>query len=145
MTAETIIDEAIPSDLAIVPAFISSTMEKVAPLPLSEEGIFSLRLCLHEAVVNAIKHGNKSDKTRTVHVTIKTGKTKLTVEVTDEGSGFDPSAIPSPTRPKNIKKPGGRGIFLIKSQMDRVQFLNSGRTIKMLKLLKRRMKNECKV
>lgn len=138
MTFKTIINAKLSSDLAIVPAFISSTMKKVAKLPLNKDGFLSLQLCLHEAVVNAITHGNKCNIDRSVHVTIKADETKLIVEVTDEGSGFDPRAVPDPTLSKNVMKLGGRGIFLIKNQMDRVQFLNHGRTIKMLKLFKRR-------
>jgi serine/threonine-protein kinase RsbW len=46
----------------------------------------------------------------------------LNIEIQDEGNGFDVVNLPNPLAPENLLKPSGRGIFLIKSFMDRVEF-----------------------
>lgn len=132
---EMVFKETLVSDLALVPDFVSATMKKLARLPLNEEGFFNVRLCLHEALVNAITHGNKSNKALGVSVMIKNDTQHLIIEVTGQGQGFDPAGIPDPTDPKNLTKVHGRGVFLIVQKMDEVQFFNRGRTIRMIKRL----------
>ena len=56
----------------------------------------------------------------------------VTVRVTDEGEGFDPDTLPDPTRNPHRRRPGGRGIFLIRKLMDRVEFNERGNSITMV-------------
>jgi serine/threonine-protein kinase RsbW len=56
----------------------------------------------------------------------------LTVRVTDEGRGFNPEMVSDPTLPRNRVRAGGRGIFLIKKLMDRVEFNERGNSITMV-------------
>jgi len=130
------IKEAIPSRLEIIPDFIARLIERLNDLPLNEETIFSVKLCLQEAVVNAVKHGNKFNENAKVEVAILIDSGELTLEVTDQGQGFIPKEVPDPTTPENITKLSGRGIFLIKKNMNKVLFVNRGRTIRMTKILK---------
>ena len=60
---------------------------------------------------------------------------KAVMTVKDEGAGFDFSRIPDPTHRDNMEKPNGRGVFLIKQLMNRVEFFNGGSGIKMIKFL----------
>ncbi|MBF0593377.1 MAG: ATP-binding protein [Candidatus Omnitrophica bacterium] len=136
LTTTTIIDEKIPSRLNLVSGFIAAVVRKLENLKLAEEVVFDLKLCLHEALVNAVKHGNKHHEHLTVHVLIKADHHQLLMEVTDQGEGFDAAAIPNPTADENIMASHGRGIHLIKSMMDKVTFLNDGRTVRMLKVFK---------
>ncbi|MBF0571474.1 MAG: ATP-binding protein [Candidatus Omnitrophica bacterium] len=136
LKAQVIIDESIPSRLHLVPVFIASAVGKLGDLQMGEDTVFDLKLCLHEAVVNAIRHGNKEKSELPVHVVIKTENNEMIMEVTDQGKGFDFSRIPDPTTKENIGKLHGRGVYLIQSAMDGVKFLNGGRTIKMVKALK---------
>jgi serine/threonine-protein kinase RsbW len=53
----------------------------------------------------------------------------LTFSVEDEGIGFNPNEVMDPTAPENIDKPTGRGIFLIRSLADSVEFFDEGRKI----------------
>ncbi len=129
--------ESIPSRLDLIPDFIATMIEKLLYLPLDEESIFSVKLCLHEAVINAVEHGNKLDSHLTVKVGIAFEQDKLIIEVTDQGSGFNPRKVPNPTSPANILKMEGRGIYLIKNLMNKVEFLNGGRTIKMVKVVQK--------
>ena len=57
-----------------------------------------------EAVNNAITHGNKADPQKIVDVEIKFEESNISITVTDEGPGFDPSTIPDPTKPENIEE-----------------------------------------
>ncbi|MBF0477877.1 MAG: ATP-binding protein [Candidatus Omnitrophica bacterium] len=132
-----IFDQTIPSDMSGVTEFVSAVFEKLSFLSFDEPTVFNLKLCLHEAVVNAIKHGNKLNSKLRVRVIIKNEENKLIFEVDDQGEGFDPQSIPDPTAEENILKCSGRGVFLIKNIMDDVQFQNNGKTIKMVKLLKK--------
>ena len=60
----------------------------------------------------------------------------LKIEVKDQGEGFDPTSVPDPTDPANILKTSGRGMFLMRSFMDEVQWLmppDGGTTVRMVK------------
>ena len=53
--------------------------------------------------------------------------------VTDEGRGFDASAVPDPTLPENLEQPSGRGIFLMKTFLDDVRYNEAGNQVTLLK------------
>ena len=77
-----------------------------------------LRLCLEEALVNAIRHGNRSEARRKVRLEIAEWHEGFKIKVHDEGNGFCPERVQVP-RPEVL---GGRGICLIRHFMDQVQF-----------------------
>ena len=92
---------------------------------LDDDAIHWLGVALRECVSNAIKHGNKSDKSKQVFVDFETvprgAATDLRICVRDQGQGFDPDALADPLAPENLLKASGRGIFLIKNFMDDVR------------------------
>lgn len=92
-------------------------------------------LSLVEAVVNAIKHGNKCDATKNVDIEIIKESHDLRVIIKDEGLGFDPLQVKDPTLPECLPVPGGRGVFLIRKLMDEVayDFSGGGTTLIMVK------------
>lgn len=83
-------------------------------------------LSLVEAVVNAIKHGNKCDMMKKVDIEILKDNHDLKVTIKDEGAGFDPMNVKDPTLPECLPVPGGRGVFLIRKLMDEVAYDFSG-------------------
>ncbi|HHQ48280.1 MAG TPA: ATP-binding protein [Acidobacteria bacterium] len=85
-----------------------------------EEDRTPLLTSLREAVANAVRHGNRLDLERRVGVEYEIDSREIVIRVTDEGEGFDPAAVPDPTAPENLLRPGGRGIFFMKQLMDRV-------------------------
>jgi serine/threonine-protein kinase RsbW len=99
---------------------------------------FAIKLALEEALINAIKHGNKLDKRKNVRVEwqISTAAAEITIE--DEGPGFDRKKVPNPTDETNLEKLTGRGILLIESYMSDVQWSNGGRRVKLVKKNERR-------
>lgn len=88
--------------------------------------VFGVRLALEEALVNAIKHGNKMDPTKNVRVRWRLDSEHIHVSVEDEGPGFDVSQVPDPTEEENIDKPGGRGIMLMRAFMSLVEYNETG-------------------
>jgi serine/threonine-protein kinase RsbW len=77
---------------------------------------------LREAMANAVRHGNRLQPERKVHVDLSVDPDAVTIRIDDEGEGFDPSRIPDPTQPENLLRPSGRGIFYMQQFMNRVQF-----------------------
>jgi serine/threonine-protein kinase RsbW len=87
-----------------------------------EDAAHYLSVALRESMVNAIKHGNKMDESRRVHVEFSLGPAALEIEVRDEGRGFDPGGVPDPLAPENLLKADGRGIFFMRQFMDDVSY-----------------------
>jgi serine/threonine-protein kinase RsbW len=96
--------------------------------------IFSIRLALEEALVNAIKHGNQMDRAKKVHVAYAIRPDRFEVAITDEGRGFDPDAVPDPLCEENLERPCGRGLFLIRHYMTDVVYHPPGNRLSMVKL-----------
>jgi serine/threonine-protein kinase RsbW len=128
--------EKLPSRLDIVAQFVPAVLDKLEKSGLSKEELFDVKLCLDEALVNAIKHGNKFSSEHHVEVEAEISGDRLIIQVSDRGQGFDFTKIPDPTEKSNLEKDHGRGVFLIKTLMDKVEHSNGGRTIKMTKFLK---------
>ena len=89
----------------------------------------NFRVGLTEALSNAMLYGNAHDPTKSVLVEIAFQLESIQARVTDQGGGFDPSAVPDPTRPENLTKPCGRGLFLMRSLMDEVMFNDQGNQV----------------
>jgi len=77
-------------------------------------------------------YGNRRDPRKRVRIEASLGRDALLVQVTDEGRGFDPDSILDPTLPANRLRPCGRGLFLIRNLMDRVEFNERGNSIRMV-------------
>lgn len=99
---------------------------------VNEDNYGNILIAVTEAVNNAIHHGNKSNPLAEVKVTFEIDSKELTFTVEDEGAGFDFDSLPDPTDPKNIEKPHGRGVFLMRNLSDDISFLNEGSTVKMV-------------
>lgn len=88
-----------------------------------------LMMALHEAITNAIIHGNKLDPKKTVEINAHSDNGILNIKVTDQGKGFNPDALPDPLDESNLLKSGGRGVFLIRQFADIVTFNETGTEI----------------
>jgi serine/threonine-protein kinase RsbW len=100
-----------------------------------EELAYHLNLVLTEAMTNAIRHANEDDPEKEVHITISILDQLLSIKVYDQGQGFDIGTLPCPDF-KALDE-GGRGIFIIRSLMDKVIYrrLNGGHVLEMEKAL----------
>src|SRR5262252_6767724 len=91
---------------------------------LDEDSLHWVSVAIRESVINAIKHGNRSDTSKHVFVefeTVTDNVPELAIRVRDEGEGFDPETVANPLDPENLLKSSGRGIFLIRNFMDDVR------------------------
>jgi serine/threonine-protein kinase RsbW len=99
----------------------------------SQDDIFAVHLALEEAFLNAVKHGNRMDPTKTVQIDYAVDPEKVEIRMTDEGPGFDPGRIPDPRVGKNLYRPEGRGLLLIRSYMDTVEYNERGNSLRMVR------------
>ncbi len=99
----------------------------------NEESVFAIRLALEEALINAIKHGNKLDPNKCVRIHCDIGPRRAEIIIEDEGPGFERRTIPDPTAEENLCKLHGRGILLMESYMSEVEWSEGGRRVKMVK------------
>jgi serine/threonine-protein kinase RsbW len=97
------------------------------------DSFFALRIALEEALMNAIKHGNRMDPHKKVHVEAHVTQGRVEITVEDEGPGFDRTCVPDPTAEENLHKCSGRGILLIEAYMSNVKWDRGGRRLKMVK------------
>ena len=125
----------IPSDIGEIRKVSCRIIEDVGPREKIESKVFDIRLCTEEAVRNAIVHGNKNDPAKSVTVAYWVDGGNLHIEVSDEGSGFDYRNLPNPTANENIMKNSGRGVYLIRRLMNKVEFNETGNVIRMTKHL----------
>ena len=112
---------SIPSTLASVETVSSEVKEATAKVGFDEDAANWIELAVHEAIINAITHGNKHSDEKNVDVKFITDDDSLTVVIRDRGEGFDPSDLPDPTDIDNLLKPSGRGIFYMRTFMDEVE------------------------
>lgn len=95
-----------------------------------DKGYFNrVLLGLSEAVNNSIVHGNKLNVDKLVHIHILVLDNNLSIQIIDEGNGFEIGCINDPTCFENIKKERGRGIFLIRQMADDIRYYDGGRKV----------------
>jgi anti-sigma regulatory factor (Ser/Thr protein kinase) len=123
-----------------------------------EADLIRVGTALHEAFINAIEHGNlelaselrdspdgayqrlgESRRAtapycdRQIFVNARMNRDEARFTIRDEGPGFDPSNLPDPTKPENVGKISGRGLLLIRTFMDHVEFNETGNEILLVK------------
>jgi serine/threonine-protein kinase RsbW len=133
MASETPISRSIALEstpLALIEAY-RRILSKLEANGFSKEDIFAVHLALQEAFTNAITHGNKMSPNKEVKIDYSVGSDKFEVSMTDEGEGFDPDVVPDPRYGENLYKPAGRGLLLMRSYMDVVEFNEHGNSVYM--------------
>jgi serine/threonine-protein kinase RsbW len=134
--APTTREVSIPSD----PAEARRVQEEIEHLlqksRFTDHEIFGIKLAIEEALVNAIKHGNQMDRTKTVRIRFTIRYEHFEIHIADEGPGFDPCDVPDPTAVENLERPCGRGLMLMKHYMNEVVFCDGGNAVRMSKVSK---------
>ena len=108
-------------------------LDEVHKFKYNSDSVFAIKLSLEESIVNAIKHGNKLDESKRVHVEALVGPDQVELIIEDEGPGFTRTEVPDPTSPENLEKCSGRGILLIEHYMTSVKWSHDGRRMHMTK------------
>jgi serine/threonine-protein kinase RsbW len=103
----------------------------------TQDDIFAVHLALEEAFLNAVKHGNRMDPTKKVMLEYLVDDEKVEIRMADEGKGFDPRSIPDPRLGENLYRPEGRGLLLMTTYMDVVEYNEQGNALRMVRYRKR--------
>ena len=117
---DVLLDLAIPSRLEAMGSVQARLDAALRRLGLDDQARHRISLATHEAVVNAIVHGNRGDPGRPVEVQLTCDGEDLVIRVADRGAGFDPAGVADPLLPENLARPGGRGLLLMRALMDEV-------------------------
>ena len=88
-------------------------------------------LAVNEALVNAAKHGNDFDVSKTATVHVRVNDDSIQVSVEDEGHGFEPAAVQSPLTEENMLRDHGRGLHIMETIADDVSYENGGRRVRL--------------
>jgi len=125
------IEYTIPSQLNELCKIEEITEGIAQQMGLSDDQQDNLSIAVTEAVGNAIVHGNKKDPSKTVQIVFRIKENSIRVSIQDQGGGFNPDKLADPLDPKNLMKESGRGLFILKSLMDKVsfQFSSQGTTL----------------
>jgi CheY-like chemotaxis protein len=149
----------LPSDRGAVPGVVAWVQDLAVEHGIAEDSdAVRLGVALEEALLNAIIHGNlevgsqhregdgllyeefielhmtqEPFRSRCVTLAVEIDEKGVSLQVTDEGPGFDIREIPDPTDPENLLRPSGRGLLLIHAFMDEVKFNDKGNSITLMR------------
>jgi len=126
----------IPSDPVEARRVQDDIERQLRTTPCQDHDIFSIKLALEEALVNAIKHGNQYDRNKKVQIAYSVLPDRFVITITDEGEGFDPADVPDPTAVENLERPCGRGLMLMKHYMSEITYNERGNSVQMSKLFR---------
>jgi len=115
--------------------------ELLKHMSFNQEDAERLWLAIQEGIANAMRHGNRLDPAKAIHVTFTPARDRLAIRIEDLGTGFDMAEIPDPSLPENLLKPFGRGVFFMQRVMDSVEVERTA-TGCALTLVKRRHRSD---
>ena len=99
---------------------------------LQEEVYANVLICLNEACINAIVHGNRFTPELKVYINLEVwDKKRLVFIVSDEGKGFDYQTLEDPTLVENREKEVGRGVYIIRKLADQCIFNDRGNQLEL--------------
>jgi len=129
------LDFLIPSELSYVLGLNYEISLLLKEFGFSQQDTrVNVPLACDEAVTNAIVHGNESHPEKKVNIQIYVSHSRFRIRVRDQGNGFDVDAVADPREGDNVHRASGRGIYLMRNIMDRVEFKENGRVIELEKL-----------
>ena len=117
---------------AVAP-MVERTLKIVARAGLSQERCENLAVALAEALSNAAVHGHRDKPGSRVLLVVMTKPDGcVVVDVKDSGPGFDVASLVDPTDPKRLLVPGGRGVFMMRRLVDRVEYNPRGNHVRLI-------------
>lgn len=119
----------IPSDTSAGQSVQDRIVQFLENLRYTERDVFGIRLAIEEALVNAIKHGNRMDPNKTVRIACRICQRRVRIEIEDQGEGFQPEDVPDPTADENLERPCGRGIMLMRAFMTSIEYNDAGNRV----------------
>jgi CheY-like chemotaxis protein/anti-sigma regulatory factor (Ser/Thr protein kinase) len=95
--------------------------------------LFAIAVAVEEALINAIKHGNRFEPAKKINIEYAADFSEVYVKIVDEGQGFKVEAVQDPVLPENITRDSGRGLFFMRSLMSEIRYNAAGNQVEMWK------------
>ncbi len=89
-----------------------------------EDEVNKIELAVDEACSNVIEHAYDAERTGDIDVSVRTGRDRITVTVSDSGRTFRFDGVPVPDMKQYLSelRVGGLGIYLMRMLMDDVTY-----------------------
>jgi serine/threonine-protein kinase RsbW len=123
----------LPSRIEEVEQARRALVQAAGAAGFAEEDLLDITLAVEEALINAMRHGNRLDPARQVRVEYQIAPEEFRIVVEDEGSGFDPAAVPDPRGSSERNRTSGRGIALLRAVMSEVAYNSRGNGVTLVK------------
>ena len=118
-----VISLRLPSRLELLSVLDRVTLALCERMELDETTTSQFSMSVIEAGTNAVQHGNKMDPEKSFEARFSLYPDRLEVCIRDQGTGFDPATLTADiTSPEHLFDMRGRGIFIMKSCCDGVDF-----------------------
>ncbi|MDQ1468908.1 MAG: serine/threonine-protein kinase RsbW [Bryobacterales bacterium] len=118
---QALIDQDYPSTLESVDQAEASVLEVSGQAGFDEDEQHRIGMAFRECMVNAVVHGNRYNRKKQVHLRVTKSNERFTIQVTDQGEGFEVQEVPDPLDENNLLRHSGRGLFLMGAFMDDVK------------------------
>lgn len=110
------------SDAELLPEIEDYILGTIKHLKLKSELTNNIELAIAEAAANSILHGNNNDPSKKVTIKVTLNSSTIIISFTDQGKGFRPNEVPDPTKPENLLKGSGRGVHIMKTLVDGLEY-----------------------
>lgn len=139
MVSNAALDIRFPSDVQQIEGIVAQVVRRCRECRFDGRQLsLNVPVALTEALSNAILRGNGDGAGKHVRLRADVSELRLVLEVEDEGEGFDLDACTQdPTTLENLAREDGRGLFLMRSLMDRVERFRGDGNVVRLTLLRR--------
>ena len=116
-----ILDQDYPSTLESVDIVEADILKAAVDAGFGEDEQHGIGMAVRECMVNAVVHGNRYNKNKHVHVSVRKSAGDFEIRIKDQGEGFEADRVPDPLDDSNILRHSGRGLFLMGAFMDDVK------------------------
>ncbi len=122
-----VVSVRMPSRLELLGVIDRVAQSLCERMEFDEETSSQVTMAVIEAGTNAIQHGHRRDPSKEVDVRFRLYGDRLEVDVYDRGPGFQLDEVNGDiTSPEHLLDLRGRGIFIMRSCMDAVDFRFTG-------------------
>jgi len=108
-------DKNIEPVIAALQSLVSST-------GINNNNKWAIEISTREALVNAIKHGNKYKPDKLVKINFSLNNKNFTITIKDQGRGFKKTKTSKKTSTEKYPAISGRGLLIIEDKMDLVDY-----------------------
>jgi|SRR5215472_10503652 serine/threonine-protein kinase RsbW len=120
--SKEVLNHHYPSTLESVDQAEEEILSAAGQAGFDEDEQHRIGMAVRECMVNAVVHGNRYNRNKSVHVNVRVEQAaRFTIQITDEGEGFEMQEVPDPLDETNLLRHSGRGLFLMGAFMDEMK------------------------